>query len=631
MNKRPGEKAQNPLRTIGRLFGTLRAEKLRVGTAIVLTFICIAASVSAPRLLGKATDVIFAGMIGAHMQPGQTKTEVIKQLSASGNQQQAKMLQGIDVVPGAGIDYSLLGKILLLVVGLYVGSAVLNWLSGLATRTAVQNVSYELRQKVQAKVNRIPLSALHGSARGDILSRVTNDVDNVSQSLQQVVNQLFHSIFLLLGTLAMMFALSWKLTIVALLIVPAGLIIIFFIMKKAQPYFQRQWKATGAVQSTVEEAFSGHEIMLTYNLRDKFRERFARENKELFRSAFGANWMSGLSQPVTTMVNNLAFVAVCVVGALMVLEGRMSVGGVQAFIQYSRQLQTPLGQLSQMLSTVQSAGASAERIFEFLDSAEETEETPKTDTGQVTRCGAHIEFKNVSFSYQKGVPVIKNLSLEVAPGQTVAIVGQTGAGKTTLVNLLMRFYEIDSGQILIDGTDIRDMTRAQVRARCAMVLQDTWLFKGSIRDNIAYGSASATDQQIVEAAKATQVDRIIRQLPDGYDTEVSDEGGSLSQGEKQLVTIARAFLRHSDVLILDEATSSVDTRTEVLVQKAMDRLQEGNTSFVIAHRLSTIRDASTIIVMEDGDVVEQGTHEELLQAGGAYARLYQSQFEGANA
>ncbi|MCG7303108.1 ABC transporter ATP-binding protein/permease [Winkia sp. ACRQY] len=629
-NRKPGQKAKNPIRTIARLFATLRAEKLRVIAAILLTFICIVASVVAPRLLGRATDTIFAGMIGKNMQPGQSKADVIRQLAESGKGQMAKMLQSVDVVPGAGINYSLLGKLLLTVVLLYLVSAVLNWLSGLCTRTAVQNVSYDLRQRVQAKINRLPLSALNGAARGDILSRVTNDVDNVSQSLQQVVNQLFHSIFLLLGTLTMMFMLSWQLTIVALLIVPAGLVIIFIIMKRAQPYFQRQWKATGNVQSTVEEAFSGHEIVLTFNLRDQFRRKFAGHNKELFESAFGANWRSGLSQPVTTMINNLAFVAVCVVGALMVLDGRMSVGGVQAFIQYSRQLQTPLGQLSQMLSTVQSAGASAERIFEFLDSAEESHEEAASRP-QIGKCGAHIEFRNVSFSYEEGVPVIKNLSLDVAPGQTVAIVGQTGAGKTTLVNLLMRFYEIDSGQILIDGVDIRQMTRAQVRERCAMVLQDTWLFKGSIRDNIAFGNAAATDEQIVEAARATQVDRIIRQLPEGYDTEVSDEGGSLSQGEKQLVTIARAFLRHSDVLILDEATSSVDTRTEVLVQQAMDRLQEGNTSFVIAHRLSTIRDASTIIVMEDGDVVEQGTHTELLAAGGAYARLYQSQFEGASA
>ncbi|EJZ86605.1 ABC transporter ATP-binding protein [Winkia sp. UMB3158] len=629
-NRKPGQKAKNPIRTIARLFATLRAEKLRVIAAILLTFICIVASVVAPRLLGRATDTIFAGMIGKNMQPGQSKADVIRQLAESGKGQMAKMLQSVDVVPGVGINYSLLGKLLLTVVLLYLVSAVLNWLSGLCTRTAVQNVSYDLRQRVQAKINRLPLSALNGAARGDILSRVTNDVDNVSQSLQQVVNQLFHSIFLLLGTLTMMFMLSWQLTIVALLIVPAGLVIIFIIMKRAQPYFQRQWKATGNVQSTVEEAFSGHEIVLTFNLRDQFRRKFADHNKELFDSAFGANWRSGLSQPVTTMINNLAFVAVCVVGALMVLEGRMSVGGVQAFIQYSRQLQTPLGQLSQMLSTVQSAGASAERIFEFLDSPEQSHEKAASRP-QIGMCGAHIEFRNVSFSYEEGVPVIKNLSLDVAPGQTVAIVGQTGAGKTTLVNLLMRFYEIDSGQILIDGVDIRQMTRAQVRERCAMVLQDTWLFKGSIRDNIAFGNAAATDEQIVEAARATQVDRIIRQLPEGYDTEVSDEGGSLSQGEKQLVTIARAFLRHSDVLILDEATSSVDTRTEVLVQQAMDRLQEGNTSFVIAHRLSTIRDASTIIVMEDGDVVEQGTHTELLAAAGAYARLYQSQFEGASA
>ncbi|OFT39118.1 ABC transporter ATP-binding protein, partial [Actinomyces sp. HMSC08A01] len=615
-NRKPGQKAKNPIRTIARLFATLRAEKLRVIAAILLTFICIVASVVAPRLLGRATDTIFAGMIGKNMQPGQSKADVIRQLAESGKGQMAKMLQSVDVVPGVGINYSLLGKLLLTVVLLYLVSAVLNWLSGLCTRTAVQNVSYDLRQRVQAKINRLPLSALNGAARGDILSRVTNDVDNVSQSLQQVVNQLFHSIFLLLGTLTMMFMLSWQLTIVALLIVPAGLVIIFIIMKRAQPYFQRQWKATGNVQSTVEEAFSGHEIVLTFNLRDQFRRKFADHNKELFDSAFGANWRSGLSQPVTTMINNLAFVAVCVVGALMVLEGRMSVGGVQAFIQYSRQLQTPLGQLSQMLSTVQSAGASAERIFEFLDSPEQSHEKAASRP-QIGMCGAHIEFRNVSFSYEEGVPVIKNLSLDVAPGQTVAIVGQTGAGKTTLVNLLMRFYEIDSGQILIDGVDIRQMTRAQVRERCAMVLQDTWLFKGSIRDNIAFGNAAATDEQIVEAARATQVDRIIRQLPEGYDTEVSDEGGSLSQGEKQLVTIARAFLRHSDVLILDEATSSVDTRTEVLVQQAMDRLQEGNTSFVIAHRLSTIRDASTIIVMEDGDVVEQGTHTELLAAAGA--------------
>jgi ATP-binding cassette subfamily B multidrug efflux pump len=488
----------------------------------------------------------------------------------------------------------------------------------------VQRTVFGLRGEIEEKIHRLPLRYFDSIQRGELLSRVTNDVDNISQSLQQSISQAVTSVLTVVGVLVMMVILSPTLALIALVTVPLTLGITAMIAKRSQKLFVAQWKHTGELNGQIEETYTGHALVKVFGRQREVEERFRQKNVELYDASFGAQFISGLIMPAMTFIGNLVYVGIAVVGGLQVASGAMQLGDVQAFIQYSRQFTMPLAQLGSMANLLQSGVASAERVFSLLDEDEESAE-PEASSGPVFGRG-RLVFESVSFSYSPDKPLISNLSLVAEPGQTVAIVGPTGAGKTTLVNLMMRFYELDAGRITLDGVDVTSVPRRELRSRLGMVLQDTWLFGGTIRDNIAYGRPSATEDEILEAARATYVDRFVRSLPEGYDTVLEDEGSNVSAGEKQLLTIARAFLARPSVLILDEATSSVDTRTEVLVQKAMSALRSDRTSFVIAHRLSTIRDADLILVMEAGQIVEQGTHASLLAAGGAYARLYEAQF-----
>ena len=597
--------------------------KWLLGAISLLSIASVVLSVLAPRLLGDATNIVYSGYISSKLPAGSTKAEIIKGLRAKGDSTMADMLEPMNVVPGSGVDFSALGHLLLIILCIYLGSAILGWGAGQIARIVVQNTGWRLRQDIQKKIDRLPLSYLDRHSRGDILSRVTNDVDNLTQTLQQTLTQMLSAIFTIIGILIMMVSMSWVLTLLALIIIPIGAVLAIILMKKAQPNFREQWKATGKVSGVVEETITGHEVVSLFNLQKRYDHEFKVENESLRGASFKAQFISNLVNPVMTLVSNLSYVVVAVGGAIMVTNGRLTVGGIQAFIQYSRQFSQPVGTLASMANLLQSGLASAERVFDFLDAPE-----MEPDTGdQIPDGVGKVEFKNVKFSYIPGKPIIRDLSVTVEPGQMVAIIGPTGAGKTTLVNLLMRFYEVDSGAILLDGIDIRNINKDVLRKHIGMVLQDTWLFHGTIEENIAFGSAEATPKQVRRAAKETSVDRLIRQLPEGYETIISDEGDALSVGERQLLTIARAFMSDPEMLILDEATSSVDTRTEVLVQTAMDKLRRERTAFVIAHRLSTIRDADVILVMENGDVVEQGTHDELLEdPDGAYSRLYQAQF-----
>ena len=619
----PGQRSQNFSASFRKLLGRLRPTRWHILLALVATTFSVLLSVAAPRILGQATDLIFTGVISKLIAQSPSRDAAVAALNAQGNENLAQMLSSMDVIPGAGIDFAALGRVLLTVIALYVASSLLSYVAGLTLRTAVQRAGRRMRQQVQDKIESLPLSYLDRHSRGDLMSRVSNDVDNTTQVLNQTLSQFFQSILTIIGIVAMMLAMSWKLTLVALLIVPAGLAVAGVMMGKAQPQFRRQWESTGQVSSLVEESISGHDVMVLYGLEDQYSREFGQANDRLYRSSFIAQFVSNLIMPIMTLISNMSYVVVAVGGAIMVSGGSMSLGQVQAFIQYSRQFSQPIGQLASMVTSLQSGVASAERVFEFLEADELAEDTGDAHLENVR---GHIVFDHVRFGYTPDRTIIHDLSLDVRPGQMVAIIGPTGAGKTTLVNLLMRFYELDSGSITIDGVDIRDLPRDELRSHIGMVLQETWLFDGTIADNIAFGREGATRENVYEAARATGADRLIRHLPDGYDTHVSDESTAISLGERQLITIARAFISQPDLLILDEATSSVDTRTEVLVHRAMDRLREGRTAFVIAHRLSTIRDADVILVMEEGDVVEMGTHDELLARQGAYARLYQSQF-----
>jgi ATP-binding cassette subfamily B protein len=521
------------------------------------------------------------------------------------------------------IDFAKLHDILMQAIGLYIGSAFFSLLSAYTLAGVVQRLMQRLRRAVEDKVHALPLSYVDQGARGDLLSRVTNDIDNIAQSLQQTLSQMLNSILLLVGVAVMMFTISPLLAAVALTTVPVSVISMQKIGRRARPRFIAQWRSTGALNSIVEEAFTGHAIVKSFGRQEDVEARFRAQNEELFQSSFGAQFMSSLMQPVTMFMGNVQYVIVAVVGGLQVASGAISIGDVQAFVQYSRTFSMPLTQLASMMNIFQSGIASLERVFELLDAGEQTPDPDAVGEGVAT---GRVAFEGVTFSYNPEVPLIESLSLVAEPGQTIAIVGPTGAGKTTLVNLIMRFYELDGGRITIDGTDIASISRSQLRSMIGMVLQDTWLFGGTIYDNIAYGNPDATEEQILEAARATYVDRFVHSLPDGYDTLINEEADNISAGQKQLLTIARSFLADPSILILDEATSSVDTRTEVQVQEAMNRLRANRTSFVIAHRLSTIRGADVILVMEQGRIVEQGSHAELLASGGAYARLYDSQF-----
>ncbi|WP_019886094.1 ABC transporter ATP-binding protein [Streptomyces purpureus] len=550
----------------------------------------VAFSVTSPLILGHATDLIVRGA----------------------------------GTPG-GVDFTAVAQILLLVLGVTTAAAAFTWIQTRLTMVVVQRLGHRLRERAQTKLARLPLRHVDRQPRGELLSRTTNDIDNIVQTLQQAFGQMVRSLFMIVGVLAMMFVISPLLALVALATVPLSVLVAARIGRRAQPQFVRQWAVTGKLNGHVEEMFTGHAEVRAFGRRAEAVETFDRLSEELYTAGLRAQVMSGFIQPALSFVGNLNYVLIAVVGGLRVATGTLSVGDVQAFVQYSYEFNGPITQVAAMANLLQSGVASAERVFDLLDTEEETPDPAEPHRpGQVT---GRVSFEKVSFRYEPDKPLIDNLSLAVEPGQTVAIVGPTGAGKTTLVNLLMRFYEVTGGRITLDGVDVSRMSREELRAGIGMVLQDTWLFGGTIADNIAYGtSRKVTREEIERAAMATHADRFIRTLPDGYDTVVDEEGGGLSAGEKQLITIARAFLTEPSILVLDEATSSVDTRTEVLIQRAMSSLRQGRTSFVIAHRLSTIRDADVILVMENGAIAEQGSHEELLTAGGAYARLYASQF-----
>jgi ATP-binding cassette subfamily B protein len=627
-----GGKPQNFWPSFLRFIGLLKPYAWVFALATLLGAVGVVLAVAGPKILGEATNVVFEGAVGlliGDQFAGMTQEQVVQALEAAGQQDFANMVAAMQsFTPGSGIDFEALRAVVMWAIAVYVVGALLQWVQGYIINVVMVRTMFRVRERIEAKIHRLPLRYFDRVQRGELISRVTNDVDNMTQTLQQSLSGAITSLLMVVGVVGMMFSISWQLALVALVSLPLIGVIMGVIGPKSQKAFQTQWKKVGRLNSRVEESFSGHALVKVFGREKAVSEAFQAENEELYGASFKAQFLSGIMMPSMQFVGYLTYAGIAVLGGIMVASGQIRIGDVQAFVQYSQQFTQPLTELGGMLPVVQSGTASAERVFALLDEDEEEPDAENAPTAPADGRGV-IEFRDVTFSYSSDQPLIRDLSFRVEPGHTVAIVGPTGAGKTTLVNLLMRFYELDGGAILLDGQDTGEMTRADLRSRTGMVLQDPWLFAGTIRDNIRYGNEAASDDEIQQAAEATYVDRFVHSLPDGYDTVLEEDAANVSAGERQLVTIARAFVRRPQVLILDEATSSVDTRTELLLQKAMAALRQGRTSFVIAHRLSTIRDADLILVMEHGAIVEQGTHDELIAREGAYWRLYQSQFEHA--
>ncbi len=625
MVQAPTERSRDFKGSAIRLVKRLTPQRGLTVAVILLGIGGIAIGVIGPRILGHATDLLFNGVIGRQLPAGLTKEQAIEAARARDDNTFADLLSGMNVVPGQGVDFGAVGRTLLLALGLYLIAALLVWLQARILNVTVQRTMMALRSDVEDKLHRMPLSYFDSRQRGELLSRVTNDIDNIATSLSITISQLLTSVLTVFAVLVMMLTISPLLTLLTVLTVPFSLWVTRVIARRSQRLFVAQWANTGRLNAHIEETYSGFTVVKTFGHRARAQEQFREFNGDVYQASFGAQFISGLVSPATIFIGNLSYVAVAVVGGLHVATGQITLGSIQAFIQYVRQFNQPLTQVAAMYNTLQSGVASAERVFDLLDAEEESPDPPAalpSPDGQGPR--GRVEFEHVNFSYLPGTPVIEDLSLVAEPGSTVAIVGPTGAGKTTLVNLLMRFYEVDSGRILIDGVDISTVSRHSLRSRIGMVLQDTWLFGGTIYDNIAYGRPEAGEDEVIEAAKAAYVDRFVHTLPDGYETWVSDDGGNISAGEKQLITIARAFLARPQLLILDEATSSVDTRTELLIAHATAELRRDRTSFIIAHRLSTIRDADLILVMEAGQIVERGSHAELLARHGEYWAMTQA-------
>ena len=623
----PVERSKDFRGTLRKLLARLRPERFVIAVVVVLGSLSVLFSVIGPKITGNAMNVIFDGVVGKTLPAGLTKEQAVELLRAQGKGQVADLLAATNAVPGVGIDFTALAGILALAVLVYALASLLAWAQAYIMAGVAQRTVYGLRREVEEKLARLPLRYFDSHAHGDLLSRVTNDVDNIATTLQQGLSQLLTSALTVIGVLAMMLWISPLLALISLLTIPLSFAVTIVIAGRSQKEFIAQWAETGALNGHVEQMHSGHALVQVFGRRVSAIEQFNSQNERLFRASFRAQFLSGIIQPAMQFLSNLNYVGVAVIGGYRVASGAMSLGDVTAFIAYSRQFTMPLLQIASQMNLLQSGLASAERVFEFLGAPEETPDRVSAAAPLAT--SGHVEFDDVSFRYLPDKPLIEDFSLDVRPGQTVAIVGPTGAGKTTIVNLLMRFYDIDGGAIRLDGTETRELPRDTVRRAIGMVLQDSWLFAGTIRDNIAYGKEGASLDEIVAAATAAHVDPFVRTLPDGYESLLEEEASNISAGQRQLITIARAFLADPSILVLDEATSNVDTRTEVLIQQAMARLRHGRTSFVIAHRLSTIRNADKIVVMDGGRIVEVGDHAELLRNEGFYYDLYQSQFAEA--